>query len=194
MADVVTADGVSSNRVMPVLMIPDIFPADFCNELMDIWKNEGSAQSHLVVEDGGNVSLSYNYNRKIRRDHVVQNTAPVHRRICDYLRQHVLGPIRKQFDVECRRVEEIKIACYERGGYCRVHRDNQSPSTAHRQFAVSLALNDDYEGGSLRFPEYGMCACRPPAGGAAVFHCGLLHEVTNVTGGQRFVLLTFLHD
>jgi predicted 2-oxoglutarate/Fe(II)-dependent dioxygenase YbiX len=106
----------------------------------------------------------------------------------------VVGEIKKQFDIECRRVEEIKIACYDRGGYCRVHRDNQSPSTAHRQFAVSLALSDDYEGGSLRFPKYGMRAYRPPRRGAVVFHCGLLHEVTNVTAGERFVLLTFLHE
>lgn len=194
MVQAVRTSGVGSQHEMPVLLIPDILPAGFCQELMDVWKNQGSAPSHLIVEHGGATSVSYNYNRKIRRDHVVQNTAPIHRQICDNLRQRVVGEIKKRFDIQCRRVEEIKIACYDRGGYCRIHRDNQSPSTAHRQFAVSLALNDDYEGGKLRFPEYGMRDYRPPAGGAVVFHCGLLHEVTDVIAGQRFVLLTFLHE
>lgn len=194
MAQVVQVADVNSQQVMPILLIPDILPAGFCKELTEIWKNEGSLPSHLVVENKGQTSVSYNYHRKVRRDRVVENATAIHRQICGYLVHRVVGEIKKQLDVECRRVEEIKIACYERGGYCRVHRDNRSPSTAHRQFAVSLALNDDYEGGSLRFPEYGMRAYRPPAGSAVVFHCGLLHEVTNVTAGERFVLLTFLHQ
>ncbi len=34
------------------------------------------------------------------------------------------------------------------------HRDNGAPTTADRAFAVSLNLNDDFEGGELVFPEY----------------------------------------
>ncbi|HEY5864989.1 MAG TPA: hypothetical protein VI542_05480, partial [Candidatus Tectomicrobia bacterium] len=33
---------------------------------------------------------------------------------------------------------------------------------------------------------------RPAAGGAIVFACSHLHEVTEVTQGRRFVLLSFL--
>ncbi|HUB25447.1 MAG TPA: 2OG-Fe(II) oxygenase, partial [Tepidisphaeraceae bacterium] len=54
-------------------------------------------------------------------------------------------------------------------------------------------LNDDYEGGYLRFPEYGPNLYRPTGGGACVFGCSLLHEATDVTAGRRFVLLTFLY-
>ena len=77
-------------------------------------------------------------------------------------------------------------------GVFRAHRDNLSPATAHRRFALSLNLNAGYEGGYLRFPEYGPHLYRPEAGGALVFACSHLHEVTEVSQGRRFVLLSFL--
>ena len=56
------------------------------------------------------------------------------------------------------------------------HRDNGAPTTADRAFAVSLNLNDDFEGGELVFPEYAGVRVSPPAGGAAVFSCSVLHR------------------
>ena len=49
-----------------------------------------------------------------------------------------------------------------------------------------------YEGGDLRFPEWGTDLWRPAPGDAIVFSCGLLHEVTPVTAGTRHALITFL--
>ena len=67
--------------------------------------------------------------------------------------------------------------------------------TAHRKFAVSLNLNaEDYEGGDLRFPEFGQRTYRPPTGGATVFCCSLLHEARPVTKGARYVFVPFLYD
>ena len=57
------------------------------------------------------------------------------------------------------------------------HRDNGAPTTADRAFAVSLNLNDDFAGGELVFPEYAGVRVSPPAGGAAVVSCSLLHPV-----------------
>ena len=65
-------------------------------------------------------------------------------------------------------------------------------TSSHRVFALTLNLNDDYEGGQLRFPEYGNHLYRPDAGAALVFSCAHLHEVVDVTEGRRFVLLSFL--
>ena len=71
------------------------------------------------------------------------------------------------------------------------HRDNGAPTTADRAFAVSLNLNDDFEGGELIFPEYAGVKVSPPTGAAAVFSCSILHEALPVTRGRRFVLTTF---
>src|SRR5690606_16138476 len=81
------------------------------------------------------------------------------------------------------------------GGYFRPHRDNRSFGTAHRRFAVSINLNaGDFDGGDLRFPEFGGRTYRPPTGGAVVFCCSLLHEATPVTRGRRYAFLPFLYD
>ena len=62
------------------------------------------------------------------------------------------------------------------------HRDNTTKGTAHRRFAVTINLNaGEFEGGELRFPEFGPRTYRPPTGGAVVFSCSLLHEAPPVT-------------
>src|SRR5262249_61664146 len=48
------------------------------------------------------------------------------------------------------------------------HRDNGAPTTADRAFAVSLNLNDDFEGGELVFPAYAGVRGSPPKGAAPV--------------------------
>ena len=93
--------------------------------------------------------------------------------------------------------DRVLIACYdaERGDYFRRHRDNSTPSTTGRRFALTLNLNsEDYDGGELVFPEYGDYRYKPPTGAAVLFSCSLLHEALPVTRGQRFALLSFLRD
>jgi predicted 2-oxoglutarate/Fe(II)-dependent dioxygenase YbiX len=52
---------------------------------------------------------------------------------------------------------------------------------------------EEYEGGYLRFPEYGPYRYRPATGSAVVFNCSLLHEATDILTGRRFVLLAFFY-
>ena len=73
----------------------------------------------------------------------------------------------------------------------------QSPLPLYHQLADRLAAmirTGEYEGGGLRFPEFGPRVYRPAAGEAIVFSCSLLHEAMAVTHGERFVLLGFLLD
>jgi len=94
-------------------------------------------------------------------------------------------------------MERYLVACYDgdNGGHFNAHRDNTTKGTAHRKFAVTLNLNsEDYEGGELRFPEFGSCTYKPPTGGAVVFSCSLLHEALLVTRGTRYAFLPFLYD
>lgn len=73
--------------------------------------------------------------------------------------------------------------------------DNTTKGTAHRRFAMSLNLNTgEYEGGFLRFPEYGSHLYRPAIGEAVIFSCSILHQATPVIQGRRFVLLSFFYN
>ena len=62
-----------------------------------------------------------------------------------------------------------------------------------RRFAVSINLNEDFEGGEVSFSEYGPRSFRPPSRGV-VFSCSLLHRVSRVTRGRRYAFLPFLYD
>jgi predicted 2-oxoglutarate/Fe(II)-dependent dioxygenase YbiX len=94
------------------------------------------------------------------------------------------------------RMERHLVACYaaEEAGHFRPHRDNTTAGMAHRRFAVSVNLNADFDGGEINFPEYGPRGFKPPVGGAVVFSCSLLHQVTPVTRGRRYAYLPFLYD
>jgi peroxiredoxin/predicted 2-oxoglutarate/Fe(II)-dependent dioxygenase YbiX len=179
----------------PILLIPEVLPPEFCKKLIQTWETEGNQDSGFMVDKEGKTVGQYDYSSKIRRDHFIDNKTPLHAEARNWIVRRIVREVHKAFSFEATRLEDMKIACYDaaRGGYFRPHRDNTTGATAHRRFAVSMLLNDEYEGGYLRFPEYGPHTYRPPAGGAVVFGCSLLHEATDVTAGRRFVLLTFLY-
>jgi peroxiredoxin/predicted 2-oxoglutarate/Fe(II)-dependent dioxygenase YbiX len=179
----------------PVLLIPNVMPPEACRELIQIWETQGNEDSGFMKQVDGKTVGQYDYNHKIRRDHMVLAGTDLFRRLRDVISRRVVGEVWKCFNYQVTRLEDMKIACYDaaRGGYFRPHRDNTTEATAHRRFACSLLLNDDYEGGYLRFAEYAPHLYRPPAGGAIVFSGSMLHEATDVTAGRRFVLLTFFY-
>ena len=105
--------------------------------------------------------------------------------------------IERAFAFAPTRMERYIVACYDSGpgGFFKPHRDNTTNATAHRRFAVTINLNaGEYDGGDLRFPEFGARTYRAPTGGAVVFSCSLLHEATPVTRGKRYAFLPFLYD
>ena len=88
------------------------------------------------------------------------------------IRRRLVHEIKQAFQFEGTRMERCIVACYDagEGGYFRPHRDNTTKGTAHRRFAVTLNLNsEDYDGGYLRFLEYGPQLFKAPTGGAVVF-------------------------
>lgn len=174
----------------PVLLLPDALPAGWCDRLIEVWESAEDVVETGVARGGGEV-LDDAYKR--RRDLIVAE--PLLRELSIVVGRRVMPEVRKAFAYRASRFEGFKIACYDAasGGFFRPHRDNLTKATAHRVFALSLNLNQEYEGGQLRFPEYGNQLYRPDAGAALVFSCAHLHEVCAVTAGRRFVLLSFLY-
>ncbi len=183
-------------QVAPVLTVPNVLsPAD-CRAVIARWHKEGhEAGSVMSMVDGKMVERQYDGVKK-RRDHLLSD--PAVRKPLMAMVARRLGPeVNKAFCFGSFRFDRVLIACYDcdRGDYFRAHRDNTTPATAGRRFALTLNLNsDEYEGGELMFPEYGDYRYKPPTGAAVVFACSLLHEALPVTRGQRFALLSFLLD
>jgi predicted 2-oxoglutarate/Fe(II)-dependent dioxygenase YbiX len=179
----------------PVMITPRVFDPALCRRLIDYYETKGGAPSGVMRErDGKTIGVLDDF--KKRRDCAIEDEA-LRAAVREAIRHRLLPEVLKAFRFEATRVERYIVARYdaEDGGYFRPHRDNLTSGTAHRQFACSINLNaEDFEGGDLRFPEYGMRTYRPPTGGAVVFSCSLLHEATPVTRGMRFAFLPFLYD
>lgn len=187
--------GAVVERHAPVLLIPGAISDDLCDEVVALWQAADPVETGVETMADGRRVDALDHLRKRRRDHVVTDRE-FQRRLTSHIGNRVIPELQKAFAYDASRFEGFKIGCYtdQDAGFFAAHRDNLSPATAHRRFALSVNLNapGDYDGGGLRFPEYGPGVYRPDRGEALVFSGSHLHEVLPVTRGRRFVLLSFL--
>ena len=180
---------------VPVLILPDVFEPEFCRQLIDIYEGQGGQESGFMREVDGKTVEIRDANHKVRRDVLLEDQAVI-RQTQVRIHRRIVPEIRKVHQFQVTRMERYLIACYaaEERGHFRAHRDNTTRGTAHRRFAVSINLNDAFDGGAISFPEYGPQSFKLPTGTACVFSCSLLHQVSPVTAGRRFAFLPFLYD
>ena len=180
----------------PVLVVPSVLEPALCEELVRLYDRDGGRESGFMREVDGRTVEIREPQHKQRRDCPVVSQG-MRRELRGRLVRRLLPAVQKAFGYRVTYIERYIIGCYDvaHGGHFRPHRDNTTKGTVHRAFAVSLNVgSDDYEGCDLRFPEFGWQEFRPPRGGAIVFSCSLLHEVTPIRRGRRLVLLPFLYD
>jgi predicted 2-oxoglutarate/Fe(II)-dependent dioxygenase YbiX len=181
----------------PVLIAPRVFEPEFCKILIDYYNAHGGAPSGVTKENAeGKTHVVLEDTFKRRADRLIDDPA-LRNAAMNRIFWRLMPQIEKAFMWKATRMERYLVACYDAttGGFFKPHRDNTTAGTAHRRFAVTINLNaDQYEGGDLRFPEFGARTYRAPTGGAVVFSCALLHEATPVTRGQRYAFLPFLYD
>lgn len=180
----------------PVLAVPRIFEPEFCRELIAYYEKQGGQPSGFMREREGMTYGMLDDNFKRRRDAGIQDKA-LRKAGRERVMRRLAPAIKQAFMFEATHIERDIVACYDAstGGFFRAHRDNTTRATAHRRFAVTINLNaEEYEGGDLRFPEFGKASYRAETGGAVVFSCALLHEATPVLRGKRYCYLPFLYD
>jgi predicted 2-oxoglutarate/Fe(II)-dependent dioxygenase YbiX/peroxiredoxin len=186
---------VGSELHAPVLALPLVFDESLCRKLMEEHERHGGTFTGVMREQHGMTMAVDDPRHKVRSDHLLDDDT-----LCGQTRlqlaRKVVPAVRLAYQFEATRVERYLVGCYDAasGGHFRAHRDNTTRGTAHRRFAISINLNDDFDGGELVFPEFGPKRYRPPAGSAIVFSCSLLHAVTPVRRGRRYAFLPFLHD
>jgi predicted 2-oxoglutarate/Fe(II)-dependent dioxygenase YbiX/peroxiredoxin len=179
----------------PVLVIPNVFEPELCRHLIKLYEQHGGEESGFMREVNGKTVGIHDPDHKRRKDYTIDDPG---------LTQDLQGRIIRRINPEIEKVhffrptrmERYIVSCYaaEDGGHFRAHRDNTTKGTAHRRFAVSINLNNEFEGGEVSFPEYGPRSYKAPPGGAVVFSCPLLHAVSKVTRGCRYAFLPFLYD
>ncbi len=180
----------------PVLVLPRVFEPELCRTLIAHYDAHGGEPSGFMREVDGKTVGVFDPAMKRRKDCTIEDETlrtAVRQRIV----ARIVPEILKAHQFRATRMERYIVACYDSAdlGHFGAHRDNTTAGTAHRRFAVTINLNsEDFEGGELRFPEYGRRAWRAPTGGAVVFSCSLLHQAMPVTAGRRYAFLPFLYD
>ncbi|MBS0362305.1 MAG: redoxin domain-containing protein [Proteobacteria bacterium] len=193
--ELAAAPAAAGGQHAPVLTLPRIFEPELCAALVEFYRLGGATVSGFAKDVGGQTVQQIDPFLKRRSDVFIEDAE-----LLDALRMRLetrLFPmVKRALGWQPQHIERYLICRYgaEEEGFFSRHRDDVTAGTAHRRFAVSLNLNDGYEGGDLCFPEFGPRLYRPPLGGATVFACGLLHEATPVTRGERFVFVPFLYD
>ena len=179
----------------PILQVPRVFEPELCNRLIEQYPADGGKPSGFAEDVGRKTVEVLDSKRKRRRDFLVADCA-LQDIIRERLHRRLLPAIHQAFQFQVTRIERYLVAQYDAqdGGFFAAHRDNVTLATAHRRFAVTINLNDEFDGGELVFPEFGSGVYRVPAGGAIVFSCSLMHEAMPVRRGSRFAFLPFLHD
>lgn len=179
----------------PILFLPRVFEPELCRHLIGLYDAQGGEESGFMRQvDGRTVGVT-DPSFKRRKDYHIEDRDLIALLQARILRR-IVPEIAKVHQFKVTRMERYIVACYaaEDGGHFSAHRDNTTSGTAHRRFAVSINLNDEFEGGEVGFPEYGPRSFKAPQGGAVVFSCSLLHRVSRVTAGRRFAFLPFLYD
>ena len=175
----------------PFLVLPNVFDRPLCRHLIGLYDQQGGNESG-VIRDGTHV-LERGF--KSRKDFEINDN-----RLVGHLQglivRRVLPEIERRFFMKITRMERYFVGCYsdEDGGHFRPHRDNNPGFTTHRRFAVSINLNDDFNDGEVSFPEYNSRGIKAPPGWCVVFPAAILHAVSRVTRGRRYVFLPFVYN
>jgi hypothetical protein len=183
----------------PVLILPNLLDASLCRELVEMHKTGSATDSPSLTFDAeGHPGHKIDHRLKRRHDLLLEREHPMSVRITDILKRRCIPEIKRSFQYDVSHTDRYNIACYpSEGGHFRRHRDNRPELVAFRRFALSINLTssaEGYEGGFLRLPEFNSHHYRVPTGGGVIFSVALLHEITPVVKGNRYVLVTHLHD
>jgi predicted 2-oxoglutarate/Fe(II)-dependent dioxygenase YbiX len=171
----------------PALLLPNVFSDELCDTLIRGFEVNGGVETGYA---GPDAKMVINREIKIRRDWLIQDKELIGT-FSKIISDRVLKPLFQATWFMTKKAEKFTVARYDVGGHFVPHVD-VTPQTAHRRFAVSLGLNNEYEGGELSFPDF-QESFRLDRGDAIVFSCNFRHGVRPVIKGRRYVFLMFAY-
>ena len=177
-------------EIIPVLRVSKALAADVCGRLVEYHLQSAQKVQGRVGLSNSSLDLS------LKRVVHVNADPELGKAIDEHLVFSLLPAVERVFDYRVTHRVAYKISAYsaQASGFFAAHRDNSDPGTLFRRFALSLSLNDDWNGGGICFPEYSNRSYKLATGDALIFPASLLHRVEPIRDGDRFVLLSFLYD
>ena len=83
--------------------------------------------------------------------------------------------------------QSATLGIWYTGSKCPLHTDNPNDWNNMLTHSSVVYLNNDFEGGTIRFPEYDV-EYSPKSGDLVIFKADIQHEVTTITSGKRYTL------
>ena len=173
---------LQKNKNVPFLLIENVLDETLLNKTIAFF-NKKKEEGKLIVHQSNTKD----------RQHVYPDVE-LEKELDHKLSRSLLPEVKKNFYFDVQYRELYKICCYDfdSSGRFHAHRDTPLPFQ-HRKYALSLFLNDDYEGGDFVLLEYGV-KVKPKANTAIVFPGINTHQVLPVTKGSRMTLVSFFVD
>lgn len=167
------------NIPAPLLIIPDVISDNLAQRLIAYLDNN---QDKAEINSGS-------YKSRVHIHPPRDLELELDNKLC----KSMLPEIRKVFYSDISHRETYKVCCYDSqaGGTFGRHRDTIFPHL-HRRYAMTLVLNDDFEGGGVMFPEYNDTIVQAAKYSAIIFPGSLYHQVKEIGKGKRYVVVSFL--
>lgn len=201
----VLADGLPpgyyvSRRSLPpgLMVIEEYLPASERAPLLAYVRGQPGRPSTVQSPDAGADATLTRLSADRVTDYIdVAGVAgPVHALLGKVFREQV----QPHYSVEVEWYEQPELLRYRGGGHYSPHADaeNWNPGTRtweraiDRDFSILLYLNDEFQGGSLAFPNFGL-RLAPRAGMLVVFPSDhrFVHCAEPIDGGERVVLVSW---
>lgn len=182
-------------RHAPILLLPNVLDRDLRQTLMAQFDRElpihasvGRATAGFGLEKGDFfIEHENGYGNLLQ---LVLRSRELTDRLDAAWQRKIVPAIEHIFQTKTPSREHWLVSRYQAPGqFLSAHRDRGTPATQHRNYTLTINLNGgEYEGGELRFPEFGGDLYDPDPGTAVIWSANMMHEVLPVTRGTRFIV------
>jgi len=168
---------------------PGLFTREECQMMLQT--SQMVDERDAMTSDGLEVRSSGHRISKVRDIFPHEKTSWIFERL-----EKILIEMNKQYLFDVRGFfEGSQVYKYPTGGYLDWHMDIAKGIMSTRKLSMTIQLNDDsdYEGGNLEFFDYKGKAAPRGIGDLTVFPAYMMHRVSEVTKGERFSWVSWVH-
>jgi len=188
------------NRITKdIILYKNFLTKEECSSLIKILNDQANSGKLSWTP----ISFYESYSSVLPQDNdieIEQNNLPGD--IFSQIRNGIIRAVASVHEIDYNKISQIGYHTqkWEPGAYARLHSDNTDEKGntgpfARSRYAAFLYLNDDFEGGILKFPNQNI-EIKPETGLLAAFDGGFnnMHEVSLITKGIRYTIGSFWDD
>ncbi|HCH99935.1 MAG TPA: Fe2+-dependent dioxygenase [Alphaproteobacteria bacterium] len=167
-------------------IIDDLFDEDVINRILEVTKN-------VTFEDGDKTLAAFAKGSK-KNKQLLEHNAP---KLIQGLKSILLANQDFHDFTWPSEFGRPTLSKYGVGSFYKWHNDAAFMGNVRADYSFTIGINscDEYEGGELRLKTAeGIKEVRLQPGQGIVYSTGLLHEVAEVTAGERFVMIGWIQS